>query len=357
MTKADGVVFELNTTGTGFVYSTAVGGSDYDQPIGITVDGSNAAYVTGFTQSSDFPTCPGSNAACLSSTGSPYQTVLRGTQDTFVSKLTYDAVAQKLGLSYSTYLGGTSNDKGYGIAVDSAGRAFVAGGTCSVDFPTKYPLQASLANPVNVCDATLTKFSADGTSLIYSTYLGGKSYDFALGLAIDGSGNAFVTGYTESSNFPVKGALQSTFGGKDDAFVSKVAFNATTHVMSLVYSTYLGSTSWDDAYGIAVDSSGNAYVTGVTLSSKFPTKNPVQASLGGGKDAFVTILAPAGSSLVFSTFYGGLLDDSPAAIALDSSNNFYVAGQTASTNFKTVNPYQASNHGGATDAFVLKGHT
>src|SRR5260370_5871111 len=168
-------------------------------------------------------------------------------------------------VDYSTYLGGNSTDNGGGIAVDSSGNAYVIGSTISPNFPTKNPFQASLGGNA---DVFVTKFSADGQSLVYSTYLGGNGDDFpGRIIAVDSSGNAYVTGNTSSTNFPTKNPFQATYGGNVDAFVTKLSADG----QSLIYSTYLGSGDNDVGFGIAVDSSPNAYFTGFTSSTNFPT--------------------------------------------------------------------------------------
>ena len=185
-------------------------------------------------------------------------------------------------LSYSTYLGGSSEDVGLGIAVDSSGNAYVTGYTASTDFPTVNSLLATFGGGYH--DAFVAKLNAAGSTLSYSTYLGGSSDDYGIGIAVDSSGNAYVTGLTSSTAFPTVNSLQATFGGGSyDGFVAKL--NAAGSTLS--YSTYLGGSSDEYGYGIAVDSSGNAYVTGLTGSTDFPTVNPLQASYGGGLDAFV----------------------------------------------------------------------
>src|SRR6266851_2193022 len=188
-------------------------------------------------------------------------------------------------LVYSTYLGGSSTDVGFGIAVDSSGNAYVTGYTQSSNFPTTAgALQTTFGG---LADAFVSKLNSSGSALVYSTYLGGGSTDFGFGIAVDSSGGAYVTGYTQSSNFPATaGALQTTFGGGADAFVSKLNSGGS----ALVYSTYLGGSSFDFGFGIAVDSSGNAYVTGYTCSSNFPTTaGALQTTfgVGGAIDAFV----------------------------------------------------------------------
>ncbi len=248
-------------------------------------------------------------------------------------------------LSYSTYLGGSAADVGNAIAVDASGNAYVTGFTGSTNFPTKSPFQAALGS----ADAFVAKLDPTGSTLVYSTYLGGSAADFGNAIAVDATGNAYVTGNTASTNFPTKNPLQAASGGGTDAFVAKLDPTGS----ALVYATLLGGVAEDTGNAIAVDASGNAYVTGFTNSANFPTKNPFQAALGGARDAFVAKLNAAGSALVYSTYVGGSGEDFGNGIAVDSSGNAYATGNTASTNFPTKNPLQAAS-GGGTDAFVAK---
>ena len=250
-------------------------------------------------------------------------------------------------LAWSTYLGGSGADAAHAIAVDAAGNAYVTGTTSSLNFPTANAVQAANAGAP---DAFVTKLNAAGTALVYSTYLGGSGFDFGNGIAVDSAGNAYVAGHTRSTNFPTANALQATFGGASDAFVTKL--NAAGS--ALVYSTYLGGSSDDEALAIAVDSAGNAYVAGTTFGTDFPTANAVQAASGGGPDAFVTKLNAAGSALVYSTYLGGSASDAARGVAVDSSGSAYVAGDTTSTNFPLANALQASYGGGSFDAFVTR---
>jgi hypothetical protein len=274
------------------VYSTYLGGSLEDLASAIAVDGSGNAYVVGRTASTNFPTA------------SPFQAAnAGGGLDAFVTKLNAAGSA----LIYSTYLGGASGpEDAFGIAVDTAGNAYVAGATGSTDFPTVNPLQAANGGGVN--DAFVAKLNASGSALIYSTYLGGSLADTASGIAIDAAGNAYVGGFTASTNFPTASPLQAASGGgPGDAFVAKL--NAAGS--ALVYSTYLGGSGSDRVSGIAVDGAGNMFVAGETSSTDFPTASPLQAVYGGGGDAFVTKLNAAGSALIYSTYLGGSLLDRP----------------------------------------------
>jgi len=334
----DAFVTKLNAAGSGLVYSTYLGGIGPDNGLGIAVDAAGAAYVTGQTQSSNFPTA---NAAQPAYSG--------GSGDAFVTKLN----AAGSGLVYSTYLGGAGGESGYGIAVDGAGSAYVTGYTSSTNFPVVNALQAVYGGSRGYPDAFVTKLAPTGTAFAYSTYLGGASQDIAYGIAVDAAGDAYVTGSTNSSNFPTKNAFQSVFGGPVDAFVSEL--NAAGS--GLVYSTFLGNGSSDDGFGIAVDGAGRAYVTGDTSSATFPTQNAVQGTFGGpagGLDAFVATLLPGGGGLGYSTYLGGGGNDEGTAIAVDGSGSAYVAGLTASTNFPTRNAVQGTYGGGSEDAFVAR---
>jgi hypothetical protein len=252
-------------------------------------------------------------------------------------------------LVYSTYLGGSGSDENFGmIAIDTSGNAYVTGLTNSLDFPTKNPLQPNFAG--GLFDAFVTKLNAAGNALVYSTYIGGSGDDTGFGIAVDASGNAYVTGETASTNFPTVNAIQPAFGGGAfDAFVLKL--NAVGS--SLIYSTFLGGSGSDSGRSIAVDDSGNAYVTGNTGSINFPTVNPIQPVFGGNTDAFVLKLNAAGSALLFSTYLGGSEFDGNGFITLDDSNNIYVIGNTQSANFPTNNPFQPALNG-LQDAFISK---
>jgi len=314
-------------------YSTYLGGRDTDFGNAIAVDASGNAYVTGNTTSRNFPT------------KNSVQASLAGGSDVFVTKL--DPTGSTL--VYSTYLGGSADESGNGIAVDGSGNAYVTGSTNSANFPTKNAFQAALGGG---SDAFVAKLDPTG-SLIFSTFLGGSVHDAGNGIAVDGSGNAYVTGSTASANFPTKNGFQTALGSNNgNAFVAK--FDPTG---SAIFSTFLGGSAHDAGNGIAVDGSGNAYVTGSTASANFPTKNPLQPALGGGEDAFVTKLDPTGSALVYSTYLGGSSDDFGNGVAVDSSGNAYATGGTRSTNFPTASPVQGTCGGcssGKPNAFVAK---
>lgn len=250
-------------------------------------------------------------------------------------------------LIYSTFLGGSGSDVARAIAADASGNAYVIGETLSTDFPSANPQR-----PANLRgDVFVTKLDAAGSTIVYFTYLGGSGGELGNGIAVDSSGNAYVTGSTVSADFPTVNPIQPAFSGgqSHDAFVAKL--NAAGS--ALVYSTYLGGSMHDIGKDIAVDSAGSAYVTGSTSSTNFPTFNPIQAALGGSEDAFIAKLNAAGTALVYSTYLGGSAQERVMDIGIDSSGNAYLAGDTPSPDFPTVNALQAALKG-AFDGFVAK---
>jgi len=259
-------------------YSTYLGGSGDDADWGhggIAVDISGNAYMTGYTQSTDFPLA------------SPLQGSNAGVHDVFVTKLNSSGSS----LVYSTYLGGSYGDYGYGIAVDPSGNAYITGYTGSTNFPTASAIQGSNAGGY---DVFVTKINSSGSALIYSTYLGGSGSDDGQDIVVDTSGNAYIIGQTWSTNFPIVSAYQGSNAGAPDAFVTKINSSGN----ALVYSTYLGGGHWDYGKGIAVDNSGNAYMTGHTYSTDFPLSSPIQGSNAGGDDVYVTKISPAVSGCI-----------------------------------------------------------
>jgi hypothetical protein len=331
----DAFVTKLNASGTALVYSTYLGGNNDDYSLGIAVDGSGNAYITGETTSTNLPTTTGA-----------FQTSIGSSQNAFVTKLNASGTA----LVYSTYLGGNDSDEGYGIAVDGSGNAYVTGYTQSTNFPTTHgAFQTSIGGSQN---AYVTKLNASGTALVYSTYLGGNGNDRGIGIAVDGSGNAYVTGETTSTNFPTThGAFQTSIGGSQNAYVTKLNASGT----ALVYSAYLGGNGIDWGLGIAVDASGNAYVTGETTSTNFPTTTGAfQTSIGGSQNAFVTKLNASGTALFYSTYLGGNGTDAGNGIAEDGSGSVYIIGVTTSTNFPTTSGAFQTSLNGSQNAFVAK---
>jgi hypothetical protein len=330
----DAFVAKLDAAGSSLVYTTYLGGSSSDQAFAITSGSWGTVYVTGRTYSNNFPTV------------NPVQPAIGGSADVFVARLGTTGST----LVYSTYLGGSSGEQGLGIAFGPSGNVYVVGSTLSKNFPLASPLQAACVScNAGDPDAFVTKLNAAGSSLVYSTYLGGSGSDEARSVAVDSTGNAYVTGLTYSNNFPLASPLQPAYGGVEDAFVSKMNSSGS----ALVYSTYLGGTSRDEGRSIALDSSGNAYVSGWTTSNDFPTANAVQSTYRGGQDAFVAKLDGAGATLAYSTYLGGTGADQGSSIAVDSSGQAYVTGYTTSTNLPLANPLQPT-YGGNQDAFVSK---
>jgi hypothetical protein len=348
-------ITKLNSTGTGLVYSTYLGGSGGDTGYGIAVDGSGNIYVTGVATSTNFPTTSGA-----------FQTVLKGPGgNAFVTKLN-PAGNGASDLVYSTYLGGSFFDEGYGIAVDGLGNAYVTGSAASSNFPTTSGAFQTTLGRFEAENAFITKLNSTGTGLVYSTYLGGSSEngDEGYGIAVDGLGNAYVTGSAASSNFPTTGgAFQTALGTSQgqtairNAFITKLDSNGA----GLAYSTYLGGSGadGDEGAGIAVNGSGNAYVTGTASSTNFPTTSgafQMTNNTTGSTTAFVTELNPNGSGLVYSTYLGGTNSDSGFGIAVDGSENAYVTGFTTSSNFPTTSgAFQTAIGGSETyNAFITK---
>ena len=321
-------------------YASLLGGSGDDSGLAITTDAQGNVYVTGATSSPDFPVA-GARQPKIAGSASPKV-------DAFVTKLKSGGGE----LVYSTYIGGQGADIGMGIAVDSQGNAYVTGDTTSPDFPTANPIQAAFGGGVAPSDAFVLKLDPTGSTLLYSTYLGGSGDDIGRAIAVDSAGSAYVTGQTISDNFPLKNPMQQRHHGLGDAFVAKLNPSGA----GLVYSTFLGGVQLDIANAIAIDTSGNAYVAGLTYSVDFPIQNALQPSTGGS-DAFVAKLDATGSSLLYSTYLGGTSDDIGTGVAVDSSGNAYVTGVTGSPNYPLKNPIQpvfGAKDGFGSDAFVTK---
>jgi len=335
-------VTRLDTTRNGassLIYSTYMGAEMWDVGYAITADNSGHAYVTGHTLGG-IPTL------------NPYQDTCRGGRDAFVIKIDTNQSGVS-SLIYSTFLGGTEDDYGLGIAVDDSGNAYVTGVTESTDFPTLHQYQRN--QPEGDCFvARIDTTQSGASSLIYSTYLGGVGDDCGRGIAVDDSGNAYVTGVAGSAGFPILHQYQKN-QSDEDCFVTRIDTNQKG-ASSLIYSTYLGAGDYDEGCGIAVDSNGNAYVTGFTSSTNFPCKKKYQ-TYQGVCDAFVTKIdtnQSGTSSLIYSTYLGGGYEDRGNGIAVDSSGNAYVIGETWSTDFPTKNEYQTDPGDSDWDAFVTK---
>ena len=342
----DTFVFKLNRTGTALVYSTYLGGSATEYPFGISVDSKGEAYEVGNTGSNNFPVTASTAYQKTCPSCSNYPAV-------FLTKFSTAGNT----ILYSTYLGGSGDNRAFGITLDSTGDAYIIGWTTSTNFPVSAnAYQTSNNASVNtVFVSELNPAASGAASLVYSTYLGGNNDDVGFGIALDSSNNIVVTGYTYSLDFPVTtGAFQTATTLNGAAFISKLNPTATTAPAELVYSTYLGGTDGTSAgNSVKVDSGGNAYVTGYTCASDFYTNNAVQSAFGGdctsaGGDAFVTELnLTAGSAPVFSTYLGGSGDDVGFSIGLDQSNNIYIIGRSSSTNYPvTAGAFQTTMAGG-----------
>jgi hypothetical protein len=331
----DAFVVKLGATGSSLVYATYLGGGGQDRGFSMDVDSAGNAYVTGSTESTNFPVTP-----------SAFDKTLDVVVDAFIAKL--DAAGGSL--IYATYLGGNEEDRGWSIAVDSAGSAYVAGDGRSTDFPFTPGAFDTSAN--GNADVFVTKLDATGSSLIYSTYIGGWHDDYARSIAVDPVGNAYVTGSTYSDDFPVtSGAFDGTMDGPTDVFVVKLDAAGS----SLIYSTYLGGGSHDEGESVFVDSAGDAYVTGGTYSMDFPvTSDALDETQEGENDAFIVKLDATASSLVYATYLGGSWSDFAYSIAVDSFRNAYVTGYTDSTDFPVTTGAFDKIQDGRVDGFVVK---
>lgn len=310
-------------------YSSYLGGALTDQASAIAIDAQGSVYIVGTTSSTNFPT---TSALQRNFGGGPF--------DVFVAKFN----AAGTSLIYATYFGGSSLDQGFDIEVDSTGSAYITGLTLSANFPTQNPLQQSKGG--GVFDAFVSKLSPAGNSLIYSTYLGGNDDDQAFSLAINKEGNAFITGSTSSRNFP--GTQGMNISGPSDGFVTQLNIQGN----QIVYSRFLGGNDEEECAAIVVDSNNNAYITGDTFSTNFPTVRSIQPGLSGVQDAFLTKLKADGS-ILYSTYFGGNNNESGVDLAVDSDSNVYLLGTTNSTNLLTKLPLQRTLAGG-TDSFLVK---
>ena len=398
--SADAFVTKIDSGGQ-VVFSTFLGGNGGDVAQGVAVDGDGYIYVTGFTDSTNFPTPFGFQTEHADDIDAS------DGNDAFLVQLSHDGLA----LLYGTYLGGTNDDEGEGVAVDPSGHAYVTGRTGSSVFPTTDG--AFMETGGGIFDAFVAKFDPaqeGAASLVYSTHLGGSERETGRAIAVDADGNAYVTGYTLSNDFPthnplypdLRGVLFDSFVSKlnadgsallfstylggnraaafdialdasrnihvvgltegtvptvnaldaaifhNDAFVSKIRADGT----GFVYSTYLGGGLWEEAHAVAVDSHGNAYVAGSTgeigtVGNNFPLKRAVQSTPGGDLDAFVTKINPEGSALIYSTYLGGSGLDQVLGIGVDGQGNAYVAGTLdGSEDFPVVNAFQDTHAGG-----------
>lgn len=320
-------------------YSTYVGGSGWDEGVGFAVDSAGNAYVAGWTTSGNFPV-----------TAAAYQPNLAG-GGTFGDVFIFKMNASGTGLAYSTYLGGSGDDLGWSVAVDSSGNAYITGYTGSPDFPTT--AGALRTNLPSGRSAFVAKLNSTGTALIYSTYLGGAVEERGYGIAVDGTGAAYVAGFSKSPDFPTTaGAFQTSNPGASSAFVTKLNSSGS----GLVYSTLVGGSGEDWANSIALDSTGAAYLGGYTQSSNFPTTaGAFRTVFGSGLGhAFATKVNNTGTGLVYSTFLGSSGEDFARAIAVDASGNAYVGGRAGAGDFPVTAGAFQTVYRGANDSFVAK---
>jgi hypothetical protein len=333
----DAFVVKVKADGTGLAYCGYIGGGGLEEGYGIAVDSSGNAYVTGQTSSSDFPVTPGSGLT------------FGGSQDAFVAKVKADGS----GLAYCGCIGGSGDEVGSGIAVDGSGNAYVTGwtsiGSAVNDFPVTVGPDLIYHSSG---DAFVAKVKADGTGFVYCGYIGGWAIDNGDAIAVDGQGNAYVTGKTASDDFPVKVGPDLAQNGWFDAFVAKVKADGT----GLVYCGYIGGVDDEEGRGIAVDGSGNAYVTGYTYSTDLPVVvGPGLTHTAGSVDAFVAKVKADGTKLVYCGYIGGDGNASGNGIAVDSSGNAYIAGGTDSS--EATFPVRIGpdlTYNGLDDAFVAK---
>jgi hypothetical protein len=317
-------------------YASFLGGAGNDAGRGIAVDADGNAYVTGQTASFDFPTTVGA-----------FDQTNNANTDVFVTKLDSSGSS----VVWSTFIGGSAFDSGNAIAVDGQGAAYVSGFSGSLNYPTTAGAFDRTQNGGS--DAFVTKIDPSGSALAYSTYLGGAGFSFegSNGIAVDDAGSAYVTGFTNSAEFPTTaGAYDTTHAGSNDVYVTKLDSSGS----ELVYSTFLGGSTIDTGNAITLDNERNAYVTGFTASADFPTTpGAVDTTLNGGRDAFVAKLDSTGSTLLHSTFLGGTANDSGTGIAVDAKRQIaYVAGSTESSDYPTTPKASDRDYGGNGDAFV-----
>ncbi|MCS5607212.1 MAG: SBBP repeat-containing protein, partial [Alphaproteobacteria bacterium] len=310
----DAFVSKLNAAGGTLAYSTFLGGTGAEDGNSIAVDGSGNAYVTGTTQSADFP----DQGASIE------QPTIGGGKDAFIAR--YDTTGA---VTFATFLGGSADEEGFGIAVDGSGNAYVAGTTASADFPTQDPAD-STHNGSD--DGFVAKYSSSGNQ-VYATFHGGSLDDKFHDIAVDPDGTAYVTGTTTSNelNFPLLNAAQPVASGSSDAVVA--AYNTDGE---RIYSTFIGGTGNETGNSIDVDENGNAFLTGFTDSNDLPTVAPTQSAFGGGSfDAFVSGFDGSGA-LIYSTYLGGLGSEEGTGIAIDGSA-MVVTGNTGSSDFPRLN--------------------
>ena len=331
---SDAFVMKLDPTGTQLLFSTFLGGSGDDRALDCRLDASDAIYIVGATGSTNFPTV----AALQPTFGG-------GLRDVFLAKMDSDGST----LLFSTYLGGSGNEANIcALAVDNAGRAAVVGKTASTNFPVANAVQPIFGGGIG--DAFVSLFNETGSAFIYSTYLGGSGDDQAFSAAVTRSGEVIAGGNSSSTNYPLVNPLQSTMAGVKDLVITKLDRRG-----QIVFSTYLGGSANENTLGLGVDPPGNVYFTGFTDSPNFPLSNPLQSTISGLRDAIFGKISARGDSLIFSTYFGGSGADMAGFLAVDPSGNAYVSGWTSSADFPvTPGAFQTSFAGPPFDAFLVK---
>jgi len=326
--SVDGIITKINSTGNGLVFSTYLGGSSIDYLYGLAIDDQNQTYITGYTLSSDFPLF---NAYDDS----------RSNIDVFVTKLNETGN----GLIFSTFIGGYDSEHGYDIAVDSDYNVYICG-LAMPGYPVVNAYQSSHRG--GNYDGFVTKLNASGTGLIFSTYLGGNSDDKLRSIVLDFDDNVYVTGETDSSNYPILNQYQGDQLGTD-VILTKLSSSGST----LEFSTYVGGDAADVAYGITLDSQNNPYVVGYTESTDFPVIRSFDDDLDGTRDAFLIGLNATGSSLRFGSYLGGTGIDEARGVAISEDAFLYVTGFTISDDFPLQDAFQETKDG-SYDTFLTK---
>ena len=350
--QADAFVTEFDPNGSNLIYSTYLGGSGADAAYAIALDSSNNAYVTGFAFSTDFPVSTNALQKKIGVTNWVYQTYYNC--NAFVSEV----AAGGSNLLYSSYFGGTNYDIARGIAIDNSNYVYVSGFTASVNFPNTNAAQKYM-NGTNTMtsayDAFAAKFAPGFSNLVYSTFLGGSGPDQAYGVGVDTNGDAFVVGLTFSTNYPSTNALQTSLNGNGTTTTSDAFITKLSPAGQFVYSTFLGGSNTDVAYGVNVQSDGEAVIVGQTGSIDFAPYNNYGSINSGNLDGFVAKLSADGQTLMNFAYLGGTQLDCATGVALDSQNNAYVVGYTASANFPiTLTNVVDPTFTGSTDAFIVK---
>jgi hypothetical protein len=327
----DAFITRFNADGSALEYSTYFGGSGTEEGFGIAVDNYGNAYVSGRTTSTNMPIV---NALQSTYGGGP--------SDVFIMKL--DSTGSQL--LFSTYLGGTGDDRGFDVRLDANGELYVSGTTGSPNFPVLNALQPTSGGGQ---DAFLTKMNGSGSAILYSTYLGGSGTEQFGSLAVDHAGRAAVVGKTTSTDFPVANAVQPFYGGgTGDVFVSRYDISGS----AFIFSTYLGGSDDDQGFAATVTPSGDTVAAGNTFSTNYPTVNPIQSTLSGARDMIITKLDKTGQ-IIFSTYLGGSGNENVFGLASDPSGNVYFSGFTGSPNFPLSDPLQPTP-GGNIDAALGK---